>query len=123
MPMSYPPKLDAVFAGECRQTIRRGTKYEVGDEVLIYQWSGKPYKSKWLRQKQVTLLQVHPIHFTEDRVFLHGYPFVVRWGSNYMDYIAEKDYIDPPTGLGLKEVLKTLHKNKDWTGDYQILRW
>jgi hypothetical protein len=36
LPMTYVPKIEAVFNGLCTQTIRMGRKYAVGDKLLIH---------------------------------------------------------------------------------------
>lgn len=66
IPMSYGPKLDAVFEGRCRQTIRKGDKYEVGQRRWIFEWSGRPYRSKWGRRMLVEIVKVCRLGLTED---------------------------------------------------------
>lgn len=35
MAMTYEPKKEAVFDGRCTQTIRKGDKVSIGDEILF----------------------------------------------------------------------------------------
>lgn len=36
MSIAYPYKIDAVQDGRCTQTIRKGRRFAVGDEILIH---------------------------------------------------------------------------------------
>ena len=116
MPLTYATKIDAVFDGTCRQTIRRGHNLSIGDEILFHTWSGRPYRSKWGRRKKVILTDVLYLWFSEN------YNFNVE--SQAMDRLAELDGISPPTGEALIETLERLHGGKEkLIGPWQVLRW
>ena len=35
LPLTYDPKIQAVLEGRCRQTIRLGSRFAVGDEIMF----------------------------------------------------------------------------------------
>lgn len=124
---TYAPKIEAVFDGRCTQTIRKLNPLRpvrVGDEILFHTWTGRPYASKWGRRMRVKVTEVidatlHEIgmvlRFQNDALEFYG------WRTEEADEIARKDFIDPPTGEGLYDVLE--EKNEDFYGEYQIIRW
>ena len=124
LPMTYPPKIEAVKSGECRQTIRRGWRFWVGDEILFHGWSGKPYRSKWDWRLRVKLFNVHDVILSEDLVEEEWAlnKWTHHWDGAVMNFVAKEDHIDPPTGPALKDLLKEMY-GKDWEGKYQILVW
>lgn len=128
VPVTYPPKRDAVFEGRCTQTIRLGKRYERGDEVLLFEWTGQPYRSKWGRRKRVRLTAVLDALLTAEGVVWAepgacGWN-LAQWGSPKSDELAARDGIDPPTGNELKLVLEMFHCPFPLEGvDAQILRW
>ena len=130
VPLSYKPKLDAVFSGACRQTIRLGRRYAVGDTVLFFEWTGRPRRSRWGRRITVKLTAV-------DKAILHPAGMAVLMGvagwvtmpwdgcdGNTIATVAVADFIDPPTGEELKRVLEAFHGPFPVEGvEAQILRW
>ena len=137
LPLTYPPKIEPVKRGECTQTIRFCTvskskkhpgeiiRKQVGDRVRFYRWTGRPYWS-------------HPEYITDymkiiiaDNVVVYpeGILWVIEndrieWAHEHMDYIARCDFIDPPTGEALRDVL--IGKNGKIPAEgapAQILRW
>jgi len=111
VPMSYPPKLDAAFDGRCAQTIRKGRKHEVGQVRWIFEWSGKPYRSKWGRRMLVEIVEADAMLVSDDGVFFQwsgSIPFA--WDDKPVNDLARRDHIDPPTGIALRDVLKGLNK-------------
>jgi hypothetical protein len=42
---------------------------------------------------------------------------------NWAGKAATRDFIDPPTGLALRDVLFCLNRKPDAPEDYQIIRW
>ena len=122
--MTYKPKLEAVRTGKCTQTIRKGTKIRVGDEILFHSWSGRPYASPWGWRLRVKVYEVEDCYLTEEKVVFHVPEMAVHlaWDDPSVELRARWDYIDPPTGEGLKNVLKGKN-GKDWEGEYQIIRW
>jgi len=121
--LAYKPKADALFAGTCRNDIRMGRRFRVGDTVTIYEWEGVPYRkgSKWGRRLTVTLNCAYPVILSQEGVVLcHDIPISVPWVI--ADGLATDDGIDPPTGAELKRVLESYHG--PLTGqEAQILRW
>jgi len=129
MPMTCKDKLDRVFSGEIRQTIRRGERYQVGDTLTIFEWTGKPYRSKWGRRIESKVRFVRPI-----TIFDQGVEFsnwwcgqIERCGWNDKDLreLAKRDGVEPPTGVRLKEVLCAMHPDLDLKkGEvFQVVRW
>lgn len=139
--MSCPEKKDAVFSGEIRQTIRhvpnyeqtKELKYQVGDNLLIFEWTGKPRHSKWGRRLDTKVRTAFPLLVKESGVR----PFsadpenvimtleVLPWENGYTYYLAILDGLNPPTGVHLKEVLVGLHPGLDFKkGEiFQVIRW
>lgn len=116
IPMSYGPKLDAVFGGTCTQTIRRGRKYAAGQRRWIFEWSGPPYRSKWGRRMLVEIERVGLIEAGEEAMCFKWADgenmFCCNWAAPQADELAAADFIDPPTGVALRDVLKGLNASK-----------
>ena len=113
IPMTYPPKLDAVFDGRCTQTIRKGRKYRGGQVRWIFEWSGRPYRSKWGRRRLVEIIFVEKFEMGEsgfDVDPLNNTAVHYKWDSFYGHALAANDGIEPPTGAALRDVLKGLNK-------------
>ena len=112
--MSYGPKLDAVFDGRCTQTIRKSCKFEAGQVRWIFEWSGKPCRSKWGRRMLVEIVSVGRVEMGEHAMcfkWADGRDLLrCTWESTQADILAVKDHIDPPTGVALRNVLKGLNK-------------
>lgn len=140
--MTYKPKLDPVFEGRCTQTIRKDSHVEVGDTILFHEWTGKPYRSPWGRRLLVTVTEVIDVIIANPGIFFSpGGPWAVGivriekadgtqedrimqfnpWEGDFCDQIARLDFIDPPTGIALRDVLRS--KNPHFEGEYQIIRW
>lgn len=118
IPMTYQPKFDAVFSGECTQTIRKGSKYHVGERRWVFEWQGEPRRSKWGRRVLVSIFDVWDITALAAGV-VEGEE---RWPWLCLDELAAADGIEPPTGEALRETLKRLN-GENWEGEYQIVRW
>jgi|GEM_PF-1136370 hypothetical protein len=135
LPLTYPPKIEPVKRGECTQTIRFCTiskskkhpgkiiRKQVGDRVRFYRWTGRPY---WSHPEYITdYMILTPVVNVE--VFLDGIrgccdENIVPWGE--LDFLATRDFIDPPTGAALRDVL--IGKNGKIPAEgapAQILRW
>ena len=123
MSLTYTPKIEPVKDGRCTQTIRKGRKVSVGDEILFHGWSGRPYRSKWDWRKRVTVTDVIPIQVSDTYFIRDGNPLRPSWTGKYGDILAQKDYIDPPTGEALRDVLFGLNGAPDGPEEYQIIRW
>ena len=125
MALTYEPKIKPVQVGECRQTIRKGKKFKVGDQIRLHGWSGKPYRTPW-SWEAVHILQ----HVENILVHARGIVFIdalVRWECEWedgpLDDLARLDFIDPPSGLALRDVLFGLNGAPDEPEEYQIIRW
>ena len=127
MAITYAPKIDAVQDGKCTQTTRTMRKKEikVGDSILFHGWTDpkKPYNSKWNNQMRVTVTEVlHCFASTEGVKFKNTK--TIPWDDIIIDIIAQRDFIDPPTGLALRDVLFELNGGAPSTPEkYQIIRW
>lgn len=125
--MTYPPKIDAVRSGECRQTIRIGDKVREGDEILWHGWEGRPYRTPWSWRMRVTVTEAISIladYYDGVGVFdsKHDQWIWCAWDSAEINDLARRDFIDPPIGLALRDVLSGL--NGEMSGEVcQIIRW
>ncbi|MCK5217114.1 MAG: hypothetical protein KAJ93_04970 [Methanosarcinales archaeon] len=129
MSLTYQPKIEPVKEGRCTQTIRKGRRVAVGDEILFHGWSGMPYRSKWDWRKRVTVTTVINIIVHEEGIARPPYTCefvsgpVCHWEDNYCNELAKLDFIDPPTGEALRDVLFGLNDAPDSPEEYQIIRW
>jgi len=123
MAITYAPKEAAVQSGDCCQTIRKGDKVSVGDEILFHGWSGRPYRSPWSWRRQVVVSEVLPIRVRHN-IGIELLGEWSRWSSQFVDDIAATDFIDPPTGIALRNVLFGYNNSINTTElTYQIIRW
>lgn len=133
MAITYQPKIEAVRKGKCTQTIRMTDKFTVGDSILLHGWVGKPYRSKWSWIKRVTISRVINAYIDldfgsrEEEKILHLFcssKMIIsfKWDHPEADKLAALDFIDPPTGIELRNVLTKLNKAKGGN-TYQIIRW
>ena len=120
---TYAPKIPAVRSGECRQTIRTGDKISVGDEILWHGW----YRNMWTWHIIVTVTDAIPVVIDYDRGIrcydehsdtFHWY----TWHGLYTSYLARMDFIDPPTGAALRDVLTEFYGKMELV-ECQIIRW
>ena len=123
MALTYPPKIEPVQDGRCTQTIRKGRGVSVGDEILFHGWSGRPCRSKWDWRKRVTVVDATNIKISKDGILYLNNPSVWRWHEVIVDAIAEHDFINPPTGEALRDVLFGLNGAPGGLEEYQIIRW
>jgi len=128
LPFTYGTKIRFILTGDCTQTIRAGSKFSVGDEILIYSWSSKPYskRSAWINRTDVVVTSVIPIIVSEVGIkFPLAYDdHIFSWTHEMINDLAKLDFIDPPTGLALRDVLIDLLKlPKGEESDCQIIRW
>lgn len=125
--MTYAPKIDAVQDGRCTQTIRgmRKKEIKVGDSILFHGWSDpkKPYNSEWNNRMRVTVTEV--IRFlASDEGLKFENTKTIPWDDIIIDIIAQRDFIDPPTGLALRDVLFELNGGAPSVPmKYQIITW
>lgn len=89
---------------------------------MFHGWGGRPYCSKWNNKMRVTVTEV--IHFLASA---EGLKFenikTMPWDDILIDIIAMNDFIDPPTGLALRDVLFKLNGAPSAPEKYQIIRW
>ena len=127
LPLTYDPKIQPVRDGTCTQTIRTGRKFAEGDLVSFHGWSGRPYHSSWsFRTPYKPLWMVQDIHITPTGfLFYHNGKFFkeINWCSWEMRELAKLDYINPPTGEDLRDVLMSKNKIPAYGIDAQIIRW
>lgn len=123
MAITYKPKIEPVRSGECRQTIRKGRRFSVGDSILIHGWVDRPYRSKWSWRIRVEVHKIQNISIDERGIHRASPAVPIRWGSQTLKEIAEKDYIEPATGEELKNVLFGLNGVPTEPEPYQIVRW
>ena len=129
--LTYADKIDAVRSGTCRQTIRAVGKRPVcvGDTITFHGWTDRPYKSPWSWRLVVEVTEVTKIYIDEVRGI--GLLYLAKsnlidwnsWDSPLANQLAEKDYINPPIGDALKDVLFDLNKSRKWPEQYQIIQW
>jgi len=119
---TYAPKIPAVLDGRCTQTIRAiktddPDKIPIwDDQILFHGWEGKPYRSKWswrlrVEVEKFLVLELEKTGLTDT---MNGkfYP----WAHPKLTYLAELDFIDPPTGEALGKLLL------GWYGPGQLLQ-
>ena len=128
--LTYKPKIDAVLSGDCSQTIRTGRNVSVGDEILFHGWSGKPYRSTWSWRMRVVVTECIDIFISESGIdYWANYRYSncrylkCAWGGHACKVFAEKDFIDPPTGEALRDVLFKLNGIPKEPVHAQIIRW
>lgn len=129
MAITYQPKIEAVRNGKCTQTIRMTDKFIVGDSILLHGWAGRPYRSKWTWIKRVTVSEVINVQidfglgikvFCPNNVYFNWFD----WDSPEADELAALDFIDPPHGYELREVLFGFRPDlQPICKQYQIIRW
>lgn len=124
--VTYEPKINPVLDGSCCQTIRHGTRYQVGDELLIHGWAGRPYWSPWTWRYRVTVTSVQKILVSDEGIKFYsvlGNRFEV-WSE--LDWLAKADYINPATGSELRKILLDKVPKKKFTKQgtiMQIVKW
>lgn len=123
MALAYPPKTQAVLNGECTQTIRKGRRIAEGDGILFHTWIGTPYRSLWGKRLRVVVREVIDIVVDYFQGIYHvatdQYDY---WDTHYCSWLAAQDYIIPPTGIGLRDVLFGLNPGEN-SFEAQIIRW
>lgn len=121
--ITYEPKIKPVIDGLCTQTIRKGRKVSVGDEILFHGWSGRPYRSKWSWRNRVFVLDVYDITIDREMITFMDDNSSYLWNSSMAYTLAREDFIDPPTGEALRDVLFGLNGIPTEPEEYQIIRW
>jgi hypothetical protein len=134
---TYKEKEEAVKNGICDQTIRPIGKVPryVEDRVLLHGWEAVPYYSKWSwRLENRILSETIKMQFGWDSVFIKSFSkercqerivsAYFSWDSVIINRIAERDFVKPATGTGLRGVI---HKFYDLSRpkiiDMEAIRW
>lgn len=119
---TYAPKIPAVLDGRCRQTIRPEGKrpVAVGDTILFHGWQDRPYRSPWSWRKEVEVINVIPARVLSAGMLFNG----ASWHWDELDWLAERDGIDPPTGIELGRLFNSMYSLNpvNWK-HFQIIRW
>ena len=128
MALTYENKIEPVRSGKCIQTIRKGWRVSIGDEILFHNWSGRPYASKWGWRLRVVITDVYDLMIDNDIVTFSSTEHSpdetsYAWDSYIVDAMAIDDYINPPTGKELKNILIGLNGKITEKTEYQIIRW
>ena len=131
--LTYAPKIEAVKAGEIKQTIRSWDSMrpkKVGDKLILHTWSGKPYRTPWGWRLETKLSAVLNIGYSDGDWFgpywNKGNEFLGNklLSDVYIDSIARLDGIEPPTREGLENTLMKLNGLKTLEGTlWDVLRW
>ncbi len=123
MSITYEPKIQPVRDGRCRRTIRKGWKVSVGDSILFHGWAGRPYRSPWSWRLRVEVQHIQNISIDARGIHRASHAIPLRWGSVRVAEIAQNDFIEPATGIALKEVLFGLNGIPSEPEPYQIIGW
>jgi hypothetical protein len=137
LPLTYQPKIEPVRKGECRQTIRvrnvnkktgkMAPAKQVGDLIMFFAWDDRPYWSK-----QIPLTEYEPLREVLDITILpcgilsecKELDCYSAWFWDELDWLSRLDFISPPTGEELRDVLVGKNgKIPDQGVEAQILRW
>ena len=121
MAITYEPKIEPVKDGRCKQTIRIGRKVAVGDEILFHGWEGRPYHSKWSWRLRVVVKKVVDILVEKDGTSSTNAGML--WTGTAADQLAKADYIKPPTGIKLRDVLFKFGGIPTKPEEYQVVLW
>ena len=150
---TYLPKIEAVRAGICRQTIRPLGKrvVKVGDKILFHGWRHRdcggeigfsspgekcrcqkcneyvnPYSGgEWSWRLKADIIVGFDI-----KMYDSGFVFVndagglaVHWDDALADDMARRDGIVPPTGYGLRDAFMGMHRLKKEGKMFRVIRW
>lgn len=133
-----------MFNQQVRQTLRLNSKVRRDDDLTIFEWSGKPRRSKWGRRIDAVCISSVPVEVSLNgimfpdylmkipREFVMGFcgyvpsldlpimsppiipSFLASWDGWMADWLAAQDGIDPPTGVEWFNVLVRMHPKADW---------
>lgn len=140
LPLTYAPKIPAVKAGTCRQTIRvinktrahpDGVRKEVGDLIRFFAWTGKPYRSKreWVVEGYQTITRAYDCKIFRSGITIPDQMYIRDLGISgainwyFLDDLAKADGIVPPTGEALRCVLMAKNRIPEEGVIAQVLRW
>lgn len=131
---TYKPKIPAVKAGTCRQTVRMGRRFELDQVLHLFTWEGKPRHSKWGWRKDERCVQLYDVSITPGGILCATIIDDVKPICNFsvagnfypwetLDWIAKRDGIEPPTGKAMGELFRKMHKLTGAGSPAQIVRW
>lgn len=131
--LTYKPKIEAVMAGTCRQTIRRYNPARPkmpGDKLILHTWQGKPYRSPWGFRLETAIKDVVRLrledYFQDGTLQWVGEldPGMENFVPIYPEAFAELDGIVPATREGLESTLKALNGLDTIEGvEWEVIRW
>ena len=118
--MAYSPKIPAIDAGTCTQTIREGRKVKPGDTIEFIHYSGIPHQTAPDWNKTIKVSSVLPI-----LIYSHGIRHKINydWNHAFIHNLARKDGMNPGTGQELKKILNSYCRLTKIPREYQIIRW
>ena len=133
LPLTYAPKIEAVRNGKCMQTIRVTGKIpkKVGDVVSFHGYqNGRGTPWTW-RTPYWEIIEVINIWIFHDGLLNQTVddpnrpaPWLFKWEGEICDHLAELDYINPPTGEALRDVLIGMNGKIPLEGvEAQVIRW
>ena len=130
---TYKPKIPAVQAGTCRQTVRMGRRFELDQILHLFTWEGKARHSKWGWRKDEKCVQLYDVliyvggisckTLIDDVKSICEFKIGYFYPWDMLDWIAERDGIEPPTGKAMGELFRKMHKLPNDGAEAQILRW
>lgn len=125
--LTYQPKIDAVKAGNIRQTIRLCRKAwlkDPGDRMLMHTWEGKPYRSKWGWRLDAPITEVYILRFAAGRWIIFNEDAWHPLSDDEVAGLAVEDGIEPSTRQGLESTLKALNHLDTLEGtQWEVIRW
>jgi len=128
IPLTYEPKISAVIAGTCTQTIRTGRKFNEGDLIRFYTWQGRPYRSfrttitGYMKISKAIQCKIYIFGIWISSEYKLPTAGLCIWGD--LNWLAARDGIVPPTGEALRDVLIAKNGKIPYEGiDAQIVRW
>ena len=71
--LTYAPKIEAVFNGSCRQTLRFSRNFKEGEKRTIHDWAGVPYRSPWGRRLDVEITRVRLVKVDTKAIAVYGW--------------------------------------------------
>ena len=116
--MTLGDKIDAVFDGECGQTIRlirNDAPWYVGDKIIAHTWAGKPYRSPWARRLDTHVKELRYLYLEKGVGWFESagpytrQPIGDMLTEQDLDELARLDFIRPPTASALIHTLMGLN--------------
>jgi hypothetical protein len=127
LPLTYAPKIEAVKAGTCTQTIRvigKAGPKRAGDLISLHGYvNGRGTPWTW-RTSYKEITSAETIIISHKGVHWMDPPANCGWSDPWLDQIAALDGIVPPTGEALRDVLISKNGKIPPEGiEAQIIRW